>query len=572
MTLMTKDLRTPWRLGTTYDEDFSFVIPAIDDDEPRAPAAVLKAAEDPLSAITPVPGAVPLVNFHVLATQAVGITEQPYSDIYLRIWVVPPAITVMNPDIGIPIPFKIWSAWTVGNTLNSITPVGATGLTLSISAPLAFLPVEEKDVTVTIGATAPAIIDARWTFSFSLGSGTFDLDALLLDWVRLLPEEPITETWEWLTHVLVSRDSTEQRLAGRRQPRRRLEFGILIDEDDRRVEYKRLYGFLADDLVVPFWQYDTVITQTTAVSGTKIFFNREGTDFRDGDLAVILRPSTGESYLLRTTTIDADGANLVSPLTVEIRAGDEVAPAFASVRDNGSALAMKSVHGRVDFALNISEFRSQFDRPTSAAVITTFDGFRVLDRTPIVTRNEADESFDVNPVDVDSVVGVFERTSSWLHAMVSGGRQFYIPRRMNPTEMDFWRDFLTEVVGMREPWLLPTWWEDLVLETNPIQGALQFFTDDAVYATDYFPHETYKRLMLTSPSGAIIYRKVDVAEAQPDGTCLITLTTSLPNTADWANGFEISFLNLVRLGSDTVRITHFSLYSILDLVVRSIDG
>jgi len=576
MTTINRDFRAAWRLGTTYSQEVTssaHLTPAFDYDEVRVTAETLDTGQpvsDDIDSGTA--GAISLVSFHVLSSQAMGGFESPYSDIYNRIWVVPDLLTLPNPSINVPIPFTLWNAYTVANSLTSIVGTGDTGLTLDISAPLAFLPVEEMVANVTIGATAPAIIDANYAFTFTYGSAELDFETTLIEWFRKFPELPLIEEWEWLTDVMTAWDGTEQRSALRRQPRRRLIFSSLIENAlERALEYKRWFTYLDQSITVPFWQYSTIINAASAVSATKIYFNRDGTDFRDGDLAVIIRPSTGVSYLLRTTTIDADGANLDSPLTVGINVGDRVAPAFAGRLDNNTGPAMTSVSGSIPFRISITDFRAQFNRPTSGATIDTFDGLNVLDRQPIV-RSAAPEIFDASPVILESPVGIHGAESHWLHPFISGGRQFTIPRLTNPTEMDWWRDFLTSTLGMREPFLMPTWFADLTLDSNPAQGSIQFETDDALYASDFFQYDTYKRFRLTNSAGTQIYRKVDTAVPQAGGTSLITLTTPLPNEVAWGSGFTIEFLNVMRLASDKVQLKHFALYTLLGLSVRTVDG
>ena len=574
MSTVIQDMTFRWQLGTSYSPS-PMISHAFNPAAIRVTAEVLDAsAEVSDDYDSGTPSAIPVTSWDTRASQAVGIMEDPYAHVYNRIWVVPGLLSLPNPTIGVGIPFILWSAYTTANSLTSIVGTGDTGLTLDISTPLAFLPVEEKTANVTIGATAPAIIDAQYTFTFTNGSGVLDFETILIEWFRDFPEMPMVEKWQWLTDVLTAWDSTEQRIALRRQPRRRLEFNVLLKNDaDRATEYKRWFTYLGDQTItVPYWQYSTPINANSVVTGTKVFFDRDGTDFRDGDLAVIIRPSTGVSYLLRTTTIDADGANLDSPLTVAINIGDKIAPAFAGRIDNNTGPTMSSVSGNIPFRINITDFRTQFSRPTSSATIDTFDGLNVLDRRPVVTRGAAPESFDVSPVITESEIGIHSAQTHWLHPFVGGGRQFYIPRRTNPTEMDYYRDFLVDAHGRQNPFLMPTWFDDLVLDSNPPQGAIQFETNDAAYAADFATHDTYKRLMLTNTEGTVIYRKVDTATAQPGDLSLITLTTPLPNEVAWGSGFTISFLNKVRLGSDDVQLTHFALYTLLDISVRTVDG
>jgi len=519
-----------------------------------------------------VPGAYVDPTIHVLADHAVGLNEQPYSDIYYRIWVVPDTINLQNPGLGVDIPFVVWSAWNEPNQLTTVTPTGATGLTIDLSAPSDFDPVEERTVNVQITSAAPATVHATYLFTFTLGSGLFTLNATLLEWIKTIPEVPVVETWAWLTDFIVGHNGSEQRIRLRRQPRRRMEYSVMVQNDaDRRTWYNRFHQYLSTHVLIPFYQYDTVVTQDAAISATKVFFDPSRTDFRDGEYSIVYRPSDGSTYVLLLDTIEVDGATLPAPLTFPVYAGDLIVPSFFGRLDNRGGIEMTSVAGRVGLGAFIIDFRSQFDRPGSTAIITTYDGLNVLERRPVVTRGPAPELMDTNPTLIDGLTGAYASKVGWLHPYVGGARQFVFARKTQPGELDYWRDFLTATGGQCIPFLTPTYRQDLVLATTPPAGALQINVVDTLYALDYFQFDTYTRFMFTNPDGSTVYRTAVDAQAQADMTTLITLDTALPVTADWATGFDISYLNRVRLDDDVVRLTHFPITTIVDLSVRTTD-
>jgi len=238
--------------------------------------------------------------------------------------------------------------------------------------------------------------------------------------------------------------------------------------------------------------------------------------------------------------------------------------------DNKTGLKMTSVSGNLSTKATIGETRSSFTRPGSAAVITTFDGLNVLDKLPLA-REEAPEDFDYSPEIIDNQTGVYEQFMSWLHPFIDGMRQFAIKRMQVPAEMDYWRDFCNFARGMREPFLFPTYREDILLATNPTSSSttLDVLTED--YDDIYFPYDTYKRLRLVAPNGEVIYRKVQSVLVLSPTTQRLTLTAALPGTAQWGSGFKIGYLNKVRLASDQVRLDHYKTYSIINLSIRTTD-
>lgn len=404
-----------------------------------------------------------------------------------------------------------------------------------------------------------------------MSQGTFIFETSLADWLNVMPDPPVIETWTYLSDIIVAWDSTEQRISARRQPRRTIEYNILLEDDEsRQREYDRWYQRLSMGIVIPFFQYSTYITQDSPVSTSTVHFVAARSDFRDDDMAVVYRPSTDESFLITLDTISATSSTTANPLTQDIYEGDLISPAFDCLLVNKSGPEMSSVSGILAVKARVTNFRTSFDRPGSTASITEFDSLKVLEKLPLA-RSSAQEFFDIRPTYHDNQTGIISQDTSWLHAMIEGSRQFVIKRKTDPDEMDYWRDFIVHLRGQREPFLMSTLREDLFLDSNPNPGDSQISIQGSTYATEYFTHDTYTRLALTNPSGEVNYRKVTAAVPQAGGTTLLTLATAVTNDPSWANGFEIAFLNKLRLGSDEIRLTHFTTYTLVDLVIRTTD-
>lgn len=371
-----------------------------------------------------------------------GLIDQPYSEVYFRIWIVPEFLAPQSPELNVDIPFIVWQAYPFSNTLNSIGGTGQTGLTLDISAPVAWNMLEEKTINIQIGPTAPLEIDATFIFTFANGANTLVFQTIVIDWIRFMPEQPVVETWEWLSNVIRAHDGSEQRRSLRGQARRSIQEEFLLDDDvERQREYDRYYRQMDSEVVIPFYQYDTRITQTSAVSATQLFFDRDKTDVRDGELVIILRESDNTSFPLRLITVNASGATVLA-LTREVKVGDRIAPAFPSHLQNRTGPAMTSVSGRLNLRATVSEFRTSFTRPNSSATIDTFDSLNVLERRPIV-RGDVPETFDGGLTIIDNETGIVDRSSSWFHPFIEGVRQWVIQRRTDPTRWTTGETFST---------------------------------------------------------------------------------------------------------------------------------
>jgi len=495
-----------------------------------------------------------------------------YGEIYFRVWAIPAFLNPINPGRNVPIPFLLWNAYTVKNYLNTVGGTGQTGLTTDIVVSETFEPVEEREFNITIEDDAPFSISATYIFTFTYNSVTMLFEVVVINWLEEIPDFPVLEQWEWLTDVIRTADGSEQRISIRNQPRRRLEGMILIKDDvDREEQLRRWYELMEATTVIPFYQYATRITQDSVITDTKIYFDPAKTDVRAGEKVIIYHPQDDTSFPLELTAMAADGATL-DPLTYNVYAGDLIAPAFDCHLDNRTGVQMTQVAGQLRLRAQTAEYRDDFDRPGSTATITTYDSLDVMDRIPLASRGFVDEIVDMGPAIIDNESGVIDRSSPWLHASVDGVRKWIFNRKTNPTEMDWWRDFLTARHGMRVSFLMPTWREDLFLDTDPSAGVLQFDVEGLDYHNRYSEFDTYKRLQLINPDGDIIYRTVDYTTSSPGGITTITLTSAMPVDSSWENGFTISFLHRVRLNSDRVRLTHGPMDTEIELSIRTVDA
>lgn len=496
-------------------------------------------------------------------------------DFYYRIWVIPLVLRAQNPVFGVPIPFAIWNAYPqpATNTLNTITPVTATGLLLDIAETDALRAVEYKVVNVTITEDADANIDAFFTFAFDLGEGTLHFIASIADFVQMVPDPPVVEEWAWLTDVMQSHNASEQRIALRGKPRRNIQYTLLIEnEAERRRQYHRWYKSLATRIILPYYQYATQITAPSSLGSSTLYFDPARTDLRDGDYAIVYNMSSEEGFLVKIDTMAVDGASLVSPLTTAVTSRMIVAPAYTSRLANKGGIEMSSVTGTMSINADQVDTRYALSRPGSTAVIATYNSIPVLDRRPLA-QNKVDEAFDVNYEVLDNSSGLTATKYSWPHPFVSGSRQFLAQRLLDPGELDWWRDFLSYANGRQNPFLLPTWREDVLVATAPSAGSTQLDiqTDAIDYVGLYYPYETYKRFQIATANG-LIYRKVTGAVDNGDGTSTLTLDQPFGSDPEDVDISMISYLNLARLNSDRVKLSHGAMATVIELDVRSIDA
>lgn len=492
-------------------------------------------------------------------------------DFYYRIWAVPLVLEATNPRIGTPIPFHIWNAYPEPNTLTAIGSTGAATLSLDISAPSVFRPIEYRLVNVTILNNDVVEILADYEFTFTEGETPFTFIATVVQFLHFRPDVPVKEVWSWLTDVLTAWDGGEQRISLRGYPRKKLSYSILVaDEDERREHFDRWYKSVGFDLVMPTFQYATFAAQPASIGDPKIFLDPVAMDIRDGENIVVLDPHTEEAFFATVATVDIDGLTLDSPLTSEVRTNMIVAPAHRSRVSDRTGIRMRSVHGSVSIEAQVYDYdtRSGLTRPNNLATLPMFDGLPVLGKRPLA-ENDVPELFERGFDELDNAVGRPEQKTTWPHAFLQGGREYMIHRETDPEDMDYWRVLLDYADGKRNPFLLPTFRKDLTAVSNPLAGSGSLNIIEGRYVTDYFPFNTFKRIEVEMTDGSIVRAVVQTAEVNPDGTATLTLSE---NFGTVTTIYRISFLLLARLNSDDVELEHDHIDSFIAIQVRAIDA
>lgn len=491
---------------------------------------------------------------------------------YYRVWVIPQTLTAQNPSIGVGIPFNIWNAFPYPNELESISAIDATGLELNFEEGETWRAIEFKQVEIAITPAAPIQIEATFTFGFTFGEGLFRFEAVIADFVQMRPDPPVTEHWDWLTDLIVAHDGTEQRIALRGTPRRSTSYEIGLEhEADRRQQYNRWFTSLATRLVFPYYQYSVRIDQPAEIGDSEIFFDPSKTDMRDDEFVVVLSEASETGALVRIAQVTATGAILDSPLQFPIARGDIASPAFSSRIENRTGFQMFQVHGTLKVDAQVLDVRSQFARPGSAATILELEGLPILDQRPIAGA-PSPETFDVNYEVIDSDTGLLDIKSSWPHPQVNMRRRWAVRRFSEAEKMDWWRDFLDRIKGMRGAFLMPTWFQDLAHIENPDEGAPTIRVASADYVSSYFPYQAFRRIQVELRDGRVLYRRVlSVVENSPGDLTLNLSAPFGPNPED-VDVLKISFLNLCRLASDRVTLIHDHLRTEIQLQVQTTDN
>jgi hypothetical protein len=491
-------------------------------------------------------------------------------DYYYRIWVVPNEMNIRNPRINVDIPLAVWNAYPYNNTLSSITGTGLTGLTLDVTTPTLFKPIEYREINLQVGATAPLEVIATFNFNFVEGVGVFYFEAERASIIYMVPDVPVEEKWEWMTQVMVSVDGSEQRVALRTAPRRKIRYELVIlDDDEYRRQYKRIFQDVNSQVVLPFWQYCTDITAVALTGTSTLTFDPGRTDLRAGEYTLIV--GTAGNQLIKIASLTGTGCVTDTPLDLDVEIGALITPALPCMIENRSKLGMNPVYnGRLELSAQSLEPRQELSRPGSATVFERYETLPILNIRPL-NNDQVTYAFDGGKEVIDSETGIVEIKSFWAHAQVEGPRQYNIERTLTPAAMDWWRDFLQEVKGQLKPFYCPSYRPDLHLKDAPSLGGNVFTVFGTDYSTTYYEHECFKVLAIET-AGGVHYSRVVSAVADVNGNDVLTIADTLPGAAEWTQVTNISFCNKVRLASDAVQLQHYGLNTQIELTIRTVDG
>lgn len=487
---------------------------------------------------------------------------------YFRIWMIPRVLDAQNPQIGSPIPFRIWNSFLTSNELLALTSSGAEGLEISIVAGDSLLKLEMRAVTITIGEDAPYQIDATFNFDFEYGDSTLRFLAQLADILPVEANSGIVERFEWLTDILPNYDGTEQRIALRGRPRRTLVVTLALqNEADRKALYDKLYATIAQSVIIPAYQYQSQMKRDTVVGDNKIYCNPKRADLREGE-SVILIARDGTFFFYKVLDVFEDHITITTAFAQVIsKRGAKVVGGFTGRMPDNTSLSMNANGGQAQITVQIIDSRDQIAVPDYPIVLQTLSGVPLLLKRPLAD-GEAPESFAAGLEVIDNETGKPAQFTAWDQRYVSGERKYLINSLFYKDEMQFWRTFLDYCRGQQRTFLAPTWRADLVQVEGSGTLVSEIEVEGSSYASLYFGSPTYRHLLFETQLGLI---PVTVVDAVNNGVST-TIYFDAPVDVDLTGAVisRISYLMLCRLGSDTVTLTHENTYSTIELTLRAV--
>lgn len=385
----------------------------------------------------------------------------------------------------------------------------------------------------------------------SLPTGVAAIFPFAPDWSKR-----VEQVLEYQTDILRSRNRTGQWRALRSKPREQLGYTLLLDGDEAAAFDYRLWSIQARPWLLPLWPHRRLLSvaaiqggQTLQLDGPLYAAVRPG-----DDLLLLADGQEPEAAVLDSLSGDRRTLTLTAPLATGWPARSALYPAWQALL-TGPVRAAK-LSDRVLRAM-VRFHRLVDPRPPAlppAAAELELDGLEVLLRQPNWAQG-MNLDYDWQPELQDG------KTGPIAHLTPAGQP----PRSRTGTvlcdgrdEVAWWQGFFDRCRGRQQPFLMPTWQGDLLLQPPLSPGA-----DFEVAGTDlgrFMPaNPVHPWLMLRRHDGTLGFYRVDTIA--PDfGLGVTTITTSDPwdqPYSPWSCS-QICFVTACHLASDTLTISWIS--------------
>jgi hypothetical protein len=351
----------------------------------------------------------------------------------------------------------------------------------------------------------------------------------------------------WLTDVLTARSTKEQR----RQLRLHPTGSMIWETNSFDVEAQAMAAFLysgqPNAQAIPLWPFVRRTAAAVDAGETTIPLEPGAGTFWLGRSAAFLNQDS-PSEVRTLAAIHADDLELAEPLVNAWPAGTEVYPVAPGYLKSTQPMSWES--------LGNSATQLTVDIPTFGAVERTY---------PAVPSWLGVEVLDVQPNRSGPVEDGFDRAQEALESrtgplwMDPGSdapalERPFVWTALGAAEVIQLLRFLEARRGAAVPFFVPSWQQDLRLETSAAANAGQIRIRACKYTDGLFNHGLGRRTLAVRLPGGTSWSYHVVTEAVNEGS-YETLTIIPYAPAAWAKETTlISFLRMCRLADDEVEL------------------
>lgn len=375
--------------------------------------------------------------------------------------------------------------------------------------------------------------------------------------VRVFPFAPnwatqVTETLEWKTDVLRSRNGDEQRRQLRQRPRRGFEYNLMVSGEVASMLEAYVWSWHDKNFALPVWTDIGRISGTTDVPAlaTTIPLTTSTLGFIADGFALLIE--NAKSFeVVEIATVNPSNLVIKSGFARSWPVGSKVYPLIVSHLAESVTLSRASsraVTGSVRFTTSPDVVDANL--PTIAAD-TLYDGYEVITTSPnwkSAIDNEFSRLFDT----VDSGVGPVRHFQHERVSRIVRPMSWLLKSR---EQINAFRGLMSRLSGQGKSCWIPSWNDDFTLAATTLSTS-NIVTVRGIWFTGMTGVDIQRdRLMMTLPNGTTVYRRiVNMVPNYSTDTTQLQLDSVLGTTVSVNDNSRIRFMLKCRLATDKIVI------------------
>lgn len=468
-------------------------------------------------------------------------------DYYYRIHIEPNPIELGVILSQITRTFQVWNAYFTSKECSSIEESGVDELTLvGNSAPYTLAALGTADYSLTIPANGNPEIDGEYEFIFPEESPSLIITGQRVVLFSWRPQQPLSETLEWLTDVITSADGSEQRICLREAPRQGFIFSILaLDESTQSKLDAALFGWQKKIWGVPIWECMTEHTADITAGDLSISLDTTNKLFEDGGIAVIWQ-SADNYEVIKINTVSASSITLNSAVINNFTGSKLIIP----VKTANIIAKSKSKHNSKDVSWTEIQFLARNNSFLSGySAATTYKSIPVLTEASYVEGTQ-DREFDSVIHITDFGTGDIDVISDREYNLNTQRQVFINEGRANCYSF---RKFLHWLKGRQNIVWIPSFREDMRLASTIGSSDSTITIENIGYVKHYLGNPVKNHIMIRKADGTQYYREITGAVAGSGNNEVLTIDSALGEELQ-PTDVVISFMARHRLNSDALEI------------------
>lgn len=465
-----------------------------------------------------------------------------FDDYYNRLHIIPRSLnlgnllTVQRRDV------EIWNSYLYQKTFYSqSSPNDSNTSIIGLNPLTTFAPLQSRTFEVKIDAVGSPKIDTVYAFDFGDDVIYLPITGSRVLLIRYRPNQDIDESLEWFTDVIKTK-SRESRIALRQAPRQKFKYTAIVETADFTILKAIFERFSTYRFGLPMWN-DRRFVGNVTIGALYVDVDTLYADFRSNDLIAIQHQNGFE--VVETLNITSTRITLKQPINSNL-ANCYVMPVRFATASKGCSISKtpdQLIKAKFDFIISNNVDRS------------SIVGFQTYKSIPIlfdVVYNTSSTNFafnvDIETFDNESASPILEAVRNYANSTMSISLVAY-----NKSEQWRIRGFLDYLKGRQKKFYISSKNEDLILLSNIGVGSTSIQVESVNYESFHGP----KSIIIFMRDGSYVIR--DVVEGFTNDNIDTLNVSSAFSTNVLIDDVEIiSFLNCVRLNSDTVELTHHS--------------